>query len=69
MKAEVLAEPGIENYTDIAITPVTDDDTESLEMFQVSDAAKAAVVKAKKLTGIIDKVRAKIPVTISATAE
>ena len=69
MKSQVLAEPGIENYTDIAIAPVTDDDTESLEMFQISDAAKAAVAKAKKLTGIIDKVRAKIPVTISASAD
>ena len=68
MQQEVLAEPGIENYMDVAITPVADDDTESLEMFQVSDAAKAAVVKAKKLSNIIEKARADIPVRVSGAA-
>jgi tRNA A37 methylthiotransferase MiaB len=68
MQMEVLAESGIENYTDIAIAPVADDDTESLEMFQVSDAARAAVKKAKNLSRIIEKARAEIPVKVSRRA-
>ncbi|MDX1512379.1 MAG: radical SAM protein [Gammaproteobacteria bacterium] len=68
MQMEVLAEPGIEDYTDVAIAPVTDEDTESLEMFQVSDAAKAAVKKAKRLSNIIEKARADIPVRVGSAA-
>jgi len=68
MRMEVLAEPGIENYTDMAIAPVSDDDTESLEMFQVSDAARSAVKKAKNLSRIIEKARAEIPVRVSSAA-
>ena len=33
---------------DLALTPVPDDELESLEMFQVSDSAKASAAKAKK---------------------
>jgi hypothetical protein len=36
-------------YTDIAMTPVEDDDTENLEMFTHTDAAKEAVVHIKKV--------------------
>jgi len=36
-------------YTDLAMTPVNDDDTENLEMFTHTDAAKDAVVHIKKV--------------------
>jgi radical SAM superfamily enzyme YgiQ (UPF0313 family) len=68
MQMEVMAEPGIESYTDVAITPVAEDDTESLEMFQASDAAKTAVVKAKNLSRIIEKVRAAAPAGVGDVA-
>ena len=38
-------DPKAAEYTDLALTPVTDDEFDSLEMFNVSAAAKSAVVK------------------------
>jgi hypothetical protein len=38
-------DPKAADYTDLALTPVTDDEFDSLEMFNVSAAAKSAVVK------------------------
>ena len=42
------ADPNARNYTDLALTPVMDDDFDSLEMFTVSAAAKSAVTKVRK---------------------
>ena len=39
----VAAEPNGMNYTDLAMTPVTDDETDHLEMFTQNDAARHAV--------------------------
>ena len=39
--------PTTQRYTDLALTPVDDAEDEHLEMFEHSDAAKAAVAKAK----------------------
>jgi hypothetical protein len=39
--------PAARHYTDLALTPVDDAEDEHLEMFEHSDAAKAAVAKAK----------------------
>ena len=38
-------DPNAADYTDLALTPVTDDELDSLEMFNVSAAAKSTVVK------------------------
>ena len=38
-------DPAARNYTDLALTPVADDEFDSFEMFTASDAAKSAVVK------------------------
>ena len=38
-------DPKAADYTDLALTPVTDDEFDSLQMFNVSAAAKSAVVK------------------------
>jgi hypothetical protein len=38
-------DPKAAEYTDLALTPVTDDEFDSLEMFNVSASAKSAVVK------------------------
>ncbi|MGF1612201.1 MAG: hypothetical protein ACFCUQ_22600, partial [Kiloniellales bacterium] len=39
--------PATRRYSDLALTPVDDAEDEHLEMFEHSDAAKAAVAKAK----------------------
>jgi hypothetical protein len=43
----ILHDPAAKSYTDLAITPVVDENDEKLEMFVVTDAARQAVVKAK----------------------
>jgi hypothetical protein len=40
-------------YTDLAISPVTDDETEKLELFTHSDAARQAVAHAHKIEQLI----------------
>ena len=37
-------------YTDQALTPVTEDETEKLELFTHSDAARQSVEHAQKIT-------------------
>ena len=41
-------DPDARNYTDLALTPVVEDEFDSLEMFTVTDAAKSAVMKVRK---------------------
>ena len=43
----IKRDPATASYMDLAITPVEDAEDEHLEMFEHSDAAKAAVAKAK----------------------
>lgn len=43
----IKRDPSTASYTDLALTPVEDAEDEHLEMFDHSDAAKAAVAKAK----------------------
>jgi radical SAM superfamily enzyme YgiQ (UPF0313 family) len=42
------ADPNARNYTDLALTPVADEDYDSFEMFNVSEAAKSAASKVRK---------------------
>ena len=43
-------DPAARNYTDLALTPVADEEFDSLEMFTASDATKAAVTKMRGQT-------------------
>jgi hypothetical protein len=44
-------DPNRLTYTDVALTPVAEEDFDSFEMFTVSDAAKSAVVKIRDHSG------------------
>ena len=44
---KLKADPNARNYTDLALTPVADQDFDSFEMFTVSAAAKSAVSKVR----------------------
>ena len=45
VRRRLKKDPRAKNYHDLALTPVVEDEFDALEMFAVSDAAKAAVVK------------------------
>ena len=46
--AACRADPASKTYTDLAITPVVDAEGEALEMFELNDASRAAVEKARR---------------------
>jgi hypothetical protein len=46
-RSAIKADPKRREYTDLALTPVADEDLQELDMFSSSDAAKAVAVKAK----------------------
>jgi len=46
---EVKADPAAASYRDLALTPVTNDEVEELEIFSATASAKQAVEKAKKM--------------------
>ncbi len=46
-KKRIRRDPAAKRYTDLALTPVVDATEESLEMFDLNDAARAAVAKAR----------------------
>ena len=50
VRKSIKADPHRRAYTDLALTPVADDDLDSLDMFNTSDAAKASAAKAKRLS-------------------
>ena len=41
-------DPEKRNYTDLSLTPVQEEQSDTMEMFSVTDSAKAAVVKARE---------------------
>jgi hypothetical protein len=60
----VKKDPNRYTYTDLAMTPVTEDETERLELFTHSDAAREAVAhvhKIEQLTGTNRPARAEAP--------
>jgi hypothetical protein len=60
----VKKDPNRYTYTDLAMTPVTEDETERLELFTHSDAAREAVAhvhKVEQLTGTGRQTRAEAP--------
>jgi radical SAM superfamily enzyme YgiQ (UPF0313 family) len=48
IRRRVEADPAKSAYRDQALTPVTDDETGTLEIFNATDSARAAVVKARR---------------------
>ncbi len=48
VRREIKRDPGARDYMDLALTPVADDALEALEMFQVSDSARAAAGRARQ---------------------
>jgi hypothetical protein len=52
----IARDPASASYTDIAITPVTDDEDESLQMFTATEAARTTVAKARAQKARIDRV-------------
>ena len=48
VRKSIKADPNRRAYTDLALTPVPDEELDTLEMFQVSDAARASAVKARR---------------------
>lgn len=46
VRRSIKADPNRRDYRDLALTPVADDEFDTLEMFQVSDAARASAAKA-----------------------
>ncbi|HEY3742716.1 MAG TPA: radical SAM protein [Bryobacteraceae bacterium] len=45
---DLKRDPNARNYTDLALTPVADDEFDSLELFNATAAAKSAVTKVRK---------------------
>ncbi|MDQ0327188.1 hypothetical protein J2R99_003057 [Rhodopseudomonas julia] len=48
MRKRIARDPEAKSYSDLAITPVIDAETETLEMFALNDQARAAVEKARR---------------------
>jgi radical SAM superfamily enzyme YgiQ (UPF0313 family) len=48
MRNRVLRDPASKTYRDLAITPVVDAEEEALEMFDLNEASRAAVDKARR---------------------
>lgn len=58
LRKKIQKDPQGAEYTDFAIQPVTDAENEDLEIFNLNDAAKQAVAKAKRQKEILDKTQA-----------
>jgi len=52
IRRELKRNPNARNYTDTALTPVTDEEIDTLEMFNVTEAARAAANKARRPAAI-----------------
>ena len=59
----IKRDPATKSYMDTALTPVTEENDEDLEMFEHTEAAQAAVAKAQK------EAAARVKVSVSAAAE
>jgi radical SAM superfamily enzyme YgiQ (UPF0313 family) len=49
VRKAIKADPNRRAYMDLALTPVPDEELEGLDMFKVSDAARASAAKAKRM--------------------
>jgi radical SAM superfamily enzyme YgiQ (UPF0313 family) len=53
MRYRVRNDPASRTYTDLAITPVVDAEGEALEMFELNEASRAAVEKARRQKALV----------------
>jgi radical SAM superfamily enzyme YgiQ (UPF0313 family) len=53
----IARDPASASYSDVAITPVTDDEDESLQMFTATEAARTTVAKARAQKARIERVK------------
>jgi hypothetical protein len=60
IRKRVQSDPAAADYMDVALTPVTDDEVETLEIYSASESARQAVEKAKQ------RKAPRAPVTIQA---
>ncbi len=60
MRRDVLREPGYRTYMDQALTPVTEDETETLDLLTQTDGARAAVERARKMSAGAARVTAAV---------
>ena len=49
VRKAIKADPNRRDYMDLALTPVPDEELENLDMFKVSEAARASAAKAKRM--------------------
>jgi radical SAM superfamily enzyme YgiQ (UPF0313 family) len=66
LRKRLQRDPKTRDYTDAAIAPVDDELGEHLEMFEVTDAARTAVARAKARSETIRKAREKLPLEVNA---
>ena len=59
MRKRIQKDPKSAGYSDFAIQPVIDAEGENLEIFNLNDAAKEAVEKAKRQKEILGKTQNK----------
>jgi hypothetical protein len=59
LRERIKHDPHIGHYSDLSLIPVEDENNEALELFQVTDAAKQALTKAKSRTETMRKIQAR----------
>ena len=65
LRKRIQRDPQARNYTDLAITPVSDEGDAHLDMFEVTDAARTAVKKARATAETIRKARERVSVEVT----
>jgi hypothetical protein len=60
MRREILRDPNHRHYMDLALTPVSEDDSETLDLLTHTDGARAAVERARKMSGSAARVTAAV---------
>ena len=68
LRKRIQRDPAMRAYSDIAIAPMEEGEEQSLEMFDVTEAARTAVAKANRRDAIIAKAKRKeldIPVKVA----
>ncbi|HUJ02276.1 MAG TPA: hypothetical protein VLW75_01465, partial [Rhizomicrobium sp.] len=52
LQRAIEKDPAAKNYTDVALTPVTDDEDESLDLLTKTTGAREAVAHLRKVAGL-----------------
>ena len=65
LRKRIQHDPEARHYTDVAITPVSEEGDAHLDMFEATEAARKAVSKAKATADTIRKARQKVSVKVT----